>query len=198
MTSRQNRSVAQTAGEIKAEIRRLVLARSDLQWAATLLDHAAKESDPERGWRLWEAATIAYARPFKAGSLGVARHWQTFPNADLTGLHNEMIGLRDKVFAHNDRTPHREVALVPPDEAVEVRIRSVIGNRSKTLGPKKVVNAQLERIEKRIVELAKALSCDQGWEAGVPIPLRNIGDKLQLHEPPSPFQIPKSVRPKST
>jgi hypothetical protein len=182
--------VTQTAGELKAEIRRLVLARSDLQWAATLLDQAAKETDADRGWRLWEAATNAYARPFKAGGLGVARHWQEFANDDLTRLHKEMVGLRDKVFAHNDRTPHREVALIPPDLAVEVRPRSVIGNPSKTLGPKRVVNAQLDRIEKRIGELAKALCLDQGWEMGSPIALRDIDDKLELRTSPSPFQIP--------
>lgn len=87
---RHNRVVAQTAAEVKAEIRRLVLARSDLRWAATLLDEAAKEDDIDRGWRLWEAATIAYARPFKAGGLGVSTEWRTFSDPDLTRLHREI------------------------------------------------------------------------------------------------------------
>jgi hypothetical protein len=154
-----------------------------------LIDSAGKEPDSERAWSLWEAGANAYARPFKRATLEVGEQWGQFDDPDLQRLHKELIGLRDKVFAHNDNTWHRRVVLVPPDDAREVRHATAFA-KSKVVGPKRLIGAQLARIEARTRELAAALCEGQGWAEAVPIEFADIDDKLELHAPPSPFQPP--------
>jgi hypothetical protein len=177
------------AQDVKAQLRRLVLARSDLEWAAKLFDEAAHERDPVRSWRLWEAGANAYARPFKRASLELGPEWSEFTDDDLSLLHRQLVTLRDKVFAHNDRTTHRRVVIVPPGGAAEIK-RDMFAKQRKVVGPKKLIHAQLGRVEKKIAELAAALCLGQGWVDGEPIELADIDDKLELKKAPSPFQAP--------
>jgi hypothetical protein len=181
------------AQEVKAELRRLVLARTDLEWAARLFDSAAKESDPDRSWSLWEVAVNAYGRPFKGATLTLRGEWSTFEDPDLAHTHRELLKFRDKLFAHNDRSRHRRVVVIPPDGAREVREAGIFVSSRKTVAPKKLVNHQLLRIERRVTELVHALCLAQGWEEGREISLEDIDDKLELQTLPSPFQTPPGV-----
>lgn len=182
------------AQDIKAELRRLVLARSDLEWAARLFDAAAKESQSDRSWALWEAAANAYGRPFKRATLTLRGEWSTFQDPDLVGIHRELLTLRDKVFAHNDRTRHRNVVIVPPDVAREIREAGIFVSSKKIVAPKKLINHQLARINSRVTQLVRALCLGQGWDEGRPINLDDVDDKLELKTEPSPFQTPPRVR----
>lgn len=117
------------AQHLKGEIRRLVLARSDVNHAARLIDAVAVSDSLETRWARWEAGIVAYARPFKRSRLRLPEEWCRFPNPDDQLIHDRLIGWRDKLFAHTDPTYERRVVIQPPFAAREERAFTVVQNQ---------------------------------------------------------------------
>lgn len=182
----------------KAELRRLVLARTDIESAGALLDLLARRPDvpgtrwEDIAWGLWTGVVVSYARPFKPSKLQLDAEWSRFEDQSLQDLHDQVVGpLRDKLFAHNDAMPHRDVRLLPPDEADEVQMTFT---RMKVIGPKRLCHAQVERLTKRIQTLGSEITYGRNWPGGRPVLLSDISDKLLIVPVPSPFQAPRHRR----
>ena len=190
-----------SAQAVKAELRRLVLARADIRSAAALLQALVdppqiRHTDPDDlALGLWTGAVVSYARPFTRSTVGLGKEWGRCKTEDLQNAHDFVLTLRNKLFAHNDRMPYRDVAVVPPQSAVEKRITL---DRRMTIAVKRLCMEQLQRIEKKIEQLALELCRGQGWEAGCSRYLDEIPDKLQLVPARSPFQVPRTRRGQST
>lgn len=175
-----------------------MLARTDIESAGALLDLLARRPEVPRtrwediAWGLWTGVIVSYARPFKQSKLRLGPEWSTFEDQSLQDLHDQVVGqLRDKLFAHNDSMPHRDVRLLPPNQADEVQIEFT---RLKVIGPKRLCYAQVERITKRIQTLAAEIAYGRDWRDARPVPLSEISDKLMIVPQPSPFQAPKHAR----
>lgn len=97
------------------EITRFRFAQSDMQQvvaaAEALVDEHA-DGYGHLGRALETALVVCYARPFSkdnaVGSLG--HKWP--PLKRFRDLHRELLGLRNRVYAHTDRTVAREVVEV--------------------------------------------------------------------------------------
>lgn len=183
-----------SAQEIKAELRRLALAHQDILYAGRVLDTIPRAQSAKKKWRRWEMAVIAYARPFKRAKLAVDARWARFSEPDLERNHNELIHLRDRLFAHNDAMWVQRVVVIPPNVVHVDRRINVFDSNQKLVAAKKVVRSQLDRIEPRIAELVSDLTRGQGWATGLPIALDEIDDKLELHPQAPAFIIPKRAR----
>ncbi len=186
------------ARNLKGELRRLVLARSDIESADALLvmlvhlrTLRARADRDAVALGLWTGALVSYARPFTSGTLSVAPQWRQFDDDRLAVMHATFVRMRDKLFAHNDATPLRIVEVVPPASARERRGRLTVATVHAL---KRLCVLQLGRINRRIEEIARELCRGQGWQDGVAIELTAIPDDLQLLPEPSPFQSPPSVR----
>ena len=88
-----------------------MLAASDMRQAAAAAGHLSSEHLNGDLCRALETAiVICYSRPFaggnKAGTLGA--EWAP-PAPELVPLHDLLLGARDKVYAHNDRTGARGI-----------------------------------------------------------------------------------------
>jgi hypothetical protein len=183
------------ARELKGELRRLVLARTDLESADAMLmtlvalpEFHARVERNSAALGLWTGALVSYARPFKRGGVGVADEWNEFEHQPwLTEMHHHFLRLRDKLFAHNDAMPMRAVQLVPPAGAREQRGRMTFATINAL---KRLCSAQLERMGTRIEVLAVDLSRGQSWPDDIPIDLGTIRDDLKLMAAPSPFRAP--------
>jgi hypothetical protein len=185
--------------QLRGELQRLVLARSDIESADALLMLLVQRPEfPRRISKssvtlgLWTGALVSYARPFTRSTMGLDERWSRFPLLPwLDETHQHFIKLRNQVFAHNDDVPLRSVHLVPPGGAIEKRARMRPGTVNAL---KRLCRVQLERIHPRIETLATELSRGQEWREGSPVDLAEIPSDLVIHSAPSPFQVPASLR----
>jgi hypothetical protein len=182
------------ARDAKGELRRLVLARTDIESAdALVMVLIARPSLPPQIDRqaarlgLWTGALVSYARPFKRGGVSVGNEWQHFPDNRLDASHANFLKLRDKLFAHNDAMPQRDIRLVPPSGADERPMKFKIVTVHSL---KRLCMAQLERMNERIEKLATELAQGQRFVEGEAISLSSIPDTLELVPTRSPFRAP--------
>jgi hypothetical protein len=93
------------------DLRRFRLAQSDMQQVVAAATHLASEHLNGDLCRALETAiVICYARPFD-GRNAVGRLGDEFVPTDAVPrrIHQELLRLRDKVYAHTDRTDARDV-----------------------------------------------------------------------------------------
>jgi hypothetical protein len=125
---------------------------------------------------LWTGAIVSYFRPFGSSRRRIDPEWERFhDDAHLDRLHREVKGLRDQFFAHSDDLPYRQVVLMPPDDAREERSRFERVGQVHTL--RRLCNAQLERMEQRVTEIAREISEDAALDVGDEIPLDAVPDE---------------------
>ena len=168
-----------------------MLAQTDLRAAAKALQGVPRAADDDVRWERWASALVAYGRPFKNATLRLPAEWSHFADPDLQRLHDELVTWRDKLFAHNDAMLQRRVLLIPPNGAREERHAF---DSQKAFGPKRVIAAQLQRIDARIEAIAAELCHGQGWEEGKAIALTDLPKNITIVPPPKPFRAPKSER----
>jgi len=173
--------------ELKAELRRLTMARFDLEAAQDLCD-TLKERGHVDGldwgplaWGLWTGVAVSYARPFKEAKLQLrGEEWQSFADEELMHLHCRLIRLRDTLFAHNDVTPYRTVVVFPPDAWSPEGSTSEEQSAFKYDDIERVrclCAVQIERLRTRIAELLQALFAGEQHESGTILSLEDILDE---------------------
>jgi hypothetical protein len=168
----------------KAELRRLTMARFDIEAArdlCSLLTERGSVDGRDWGtvaWGLWTGVVCSYARPFKRATLQLKdAAWSTFDDAEQQALHDRLIILRDTLFAHNDRTPARDVVLLPPgawSERGSASEQQSVFHTADIASVVKLCETQLERIEPRIEELVSVISAGLTFEEGAIVLLAEI------------------------
>lgn len=96
---------------LRNEIRRLVLAQSDMaQAAAAAVALHSEQLNGDLCRALETAIVVCYVRPYdgrnKAGPLG--SEWLPADPGSLA-IHETMLAMRDQVYAHTDRTELRDI-----------------------------------------------------------------------------------------
>ena len=112
-TRRQGAMNESQRNAIRKEIKRLRLAASDMNQVA-----AAAAQLTLSGVRLMEGAerivhtgiVVAYVRPFRNAGIGNLSEddWAP-PTPEDRALHDRIVTLRDKVYAHTDNTEYRDI-----------------------------------------------------------------------------------------
>lgn len=120
---------------LKRELIRLVHARTDIRCAAALAEELLARGDDGSNlvWGILTGLTVSYARPFTRSDSGLhlGKKWARFPeDTDLQRHHDRLIEYRNRLLAHNDASPHREVEIWPAghmlDEPVVMEARAAI------------------------------------------------------------------------
>jgi hypothetical protein len=96
---------------IRNEIRRLRLAASDMEQVASAAETLAEVRLNEGAERTMHTGiVVTYVRPFKNTGIGSldAAEWGPKDPSDRK-IHDAVVALRDKVYAHTDRTQLRDV-----------------------------------------------------------------------------------------
>jgi len=107
-------TVAVDRERLLSEIKRLVLAESDMKQVATAADylHAyAGEMSDHVERVVWTGIAVTYARPFsQSNRIGAIRGKLARLDDPLTrSLHERLCELRDQLFAHTDATELRGI-----------------------------------------------------------------------------------------
>jgi hypothetical protein len=147
---------------IRNDIRRLVLAQSDLAQAAMAAHSLAGEALNGDLCRALETAiVVCYSRPYdgrnKAGAL--REEWYPAETQERT-MHDALLALRDQVYAHNDVTELRGVVdagalLGEPGRYAEEWIPL---NRKAMPALIRMCAAQQERFRSRVSELEREIA----------------------------------------
>ena len=105
------------------EQRALLLAASDMDQAAAAARMLQEETDGTRARTLETAMAVCYMRPFTKSDLSVPDEY--VPTAvDDEAVHSHLKMLRDKVYAHTDKSSGRKIRnfkIVIEDEIVQFK-----------------------------------------------------------------------------
>jgi hypothetical protein len=167
----------------RAELRRLTVALADMAAARSLADLLLERRHGaalEIG--LMTGLVVSYARPFSAsnhiGRLG--GRWERFPDQPpFKAWHIQLQGLRDRVYAHTDRTLLREVHVLPAS-AWDHDGTTVFGEMPWAFEAfadfRRLIDFQEKRLRARVTELVQELYPDD-YAPGTMIHLRWPGDE---------------------
>ena len=109
--------------KLEKDVRRLILAASDMDQAAAAATALQSESDGALARALETAMVVCYLRPFTKSDLQLGRDYVPGSGEDASA-HAELERLRHKVYAHTDNASGRraEIDVTPPDAADVVRV----------------------------------------------------------------------------
>jgi hypothetical protein len=174
----------------KAELRRLVMARFDIEAARDLcglLEERGHIDGLDWGsvaWGLWTGVVCSYARPFKKATLQLkGEEWTTFDDDRLQQLHCRLIHLRDTLLAHNDATAHRKVVVFPPrawgpQSPGSAREEQAVFSHDSIADARSLCDTQLARMDPRIEELVGMLCEGLEYAPGSIVDLAEIPERL--------------------
>lgn len=93
------------------EIRRFRLAASDMKQVAGAAETLGAIKLNEAAARVMHTGlVVAYVRPFRSQGIGSLDEVEWAPTAPRDrAFHNMLVFLRNKVYAHTDRTPYRDI-----------------------------------------------------------------------------------------
>jgi hypothetical protein len=102
--------------ELEKDVRRLILAASDMDQAAAAARSLQVETDGVLARALETAMIVSYFRPFTTSDLQLGNEYVP-SSGDDASAHADPKRLRNKVYAHNDNASGREAAVevMPPD-----------------------------------------------------------------------------------
>ena len=163
---------------LEAELRRLTLAVYDMNAAAALIlrlqERGLGGDALENG--LMTGMVVAYARPFSASNrIGrISTDFDSFEDSQKEAHHQQLLALRDKLYAHTDVTILRNVIVFPPGAWGERGSATATTPWSKEAFDKfgALIQLQTQRLRDRIADLVEELYGDQEWGEGHTFELR--------------------------
>lgn len=167
----------------EAELRRLTLAVTDMRAASAMVDLLKERRGRDRlgGTArengLMTGLVVSYARPFsRSNRIGrIDERFERFEAPEREAHHKQLLGLRNKLYAHTDVTILRDVIVFPPGawgpgvSAIEATVPWAVEAFEK-FGS--LIELQEGRLAKRIVELVEELYGGREWRPGEQIHLK--------------------------
>ena len=158
---------------LERDLRRLVLAESDMRQAAVAAAHLAEQGRNMNGLAervMWTGLVVTYARPYLESNTlyAVTGRLAKPDDPSLRPLHADLLKRRNDLFAHNDETELRE----PIDVYAYLGIGA--GRFVEQYTPmnpealpaiQRLAEAQRERFRERVDEIARRLGVAAGPEA---------------------------------
>lgn len=138
----------------------LLLALVDMSHAGAALQALEREHEDVNLMRALETAiAVSYARPFVTSSLLRLRQAEYRPtDPEQSELHDDLLSLRDKVYAHTDKDSGRTARIeitsatglgnlggLPESLAAEIHEQWIPLSRDRILGYRMLIEAQAQR-----------------------------------------------------